>query len=67
MIELKRKEGTIFCELITIQETPFIFLSTLTNVQDGINQLYPVRYYSIERAVENFINYLNIINQNENR
>lgn len=57
MIELPTDNGTIYCELITIQDTPFIFFSTLENLQNAITCIYPVRYYSIERALNEFINY----------
>jgi hypothetical protein len=57
MIELPTDKGTIYCELITIQDTPFIFFSTLEDVQRAITCVYPVRYYSIETALNQFINY----------
>ena len=55
MIELPTDNGTIYCELITIQDTPFIFFSTLKDVQRAITYVYPVRYYSIETALNEFI------------
>jgi hypothetical protein len=61
MIELKTEKGTMYCELITIQDTPFIFFSTLQNVQNAITHIYPVRYYSIEKALFEFKNYTNKI------
>jgi hypothetical protein len=57
MIELPTDKGTIYCELITIQDTPFIFFSTLEDVQIAITCVYPVRYYSIEAALTEFINH----------
>lgn len=63
MIELKTEKGTMYCELITIQDTPFIFFSTLQNVQSAITSIYPVRYYSIEDALKEFKNYINKYNE----
>jgi len=57
MIELPTDKGTIYCELITIQDTPFIFFSTLEDVQRAITCVYPVRYYCIESALKEFLNY----------
>jgi hypothetical protein len=59
MIEFSTNAGKMYCELITIQETPFIFCSTLKDVQNAITQIYPVRYYSIEKALFEFTNYTN--------
>lgn len=64
MIELPTKNGRVYCELITIKDTPFIFFSTLENVQNAITSIYPVRYYSIESAFKEFNNYINKYNEN---
>jgi hypothetical protein len=57
MIELPTENGRVYCELITIQDAPFIFFSTLKDVQKAITQIYPVRYYSIESAFNEFLTY----------
>ena len=55
MIKLPLPNGNLYCQLITIEDKPFIFLCTLEDIQEGIRQIYPVRYYSIDAAVKHFI------------
>ena len=64
MIELPTDKGTIYCELITIQDTPFIFFATQENIQTAISCIYPVRYYSIESALIEFIKHVKKYNEN---
>jgi hypothetical protein len=64
MIELPVNNETVYCELITVQETPFIFFSTLKDVQRAITCVYPVRYYSIETALNEFIKHTKKIYEN---
>jgi hypothetical protein len=55
MIELPTKRGAVYCELITIQDQPFIFFSSGKDIQMSITYIYPVRYYSIEDALTTFL------------
>jgi hypothetical protein len=64
MIELPVNNETVYCELITVQDTPFIFFSTLKDVQIAITCVYPVRYYSIETALNEFIKHTKKIYEN---
>jgi hypothetical protein len=57
MIELPTEDGTVYCELIVIQDTTFIFFSTDKDIQDAITCVYPVRHYNIEDAFKQFIKY----------
>jgi hypothetical protein len=64
MIELPTANGNVFCELITIKDLPFIFFTTQENIQAGITCVYPVRYYSIETAFNEFLNHTKRIYEN---
>ena len=64
MIELPTEKGAVYCELITIQDAPFIFFTTQKNIQTGITCVYPVRYYSIETAFNEFLNHTKRIYEN---
>ena len=64
MIELPTQNDCVYCELITIQDTPFIFFSTTRQIQEAITCVYPVRYYSIETALNEFLNHTKRIYEN---
>jgi hypothetical protein len=64
MKEFTVNNETVYCELITILDTPFIFCATQKNIQRAISCVYPVRYYSIEIAINEFIKHKKKYNEN---
>jgi hypothetical protein len=60
MIELPTscKYLKVYCQLITINDVPFIYFTDISEVGRGINCIYAVSQYSIEKAHKEFLKHI---------
>ena len=60
MIELPTncKYLKVYCQLITINDVPFIYFTDISEVGRGINSIYSVSQYSIDQAHKEFLKHI---------